>query len=81
MLQNPEAEAFFLPLSAHSDVTSELLTALRRLGEYEIRYAPRNFGAAYAVWCGCGEGNLLASAPERRERGASDWCGEGTIGR
>jgi hypothetical protein len=49
MLQNPEAEAFFLPLSAHSDVTSELLTALRRLGEYEIRYAPRNFGAAYAV--------------------------------
>jgi hypothetical protein len=57
MLQNPEAEAFFLPLSAHSDVASELVASLKRLGVYKIRYAPREYGAAFAttkntVFCG-----------------------------
>jgi hypothetical protein len=57
MLQNPEAEAFFLPLSAHSDVASELVASLERLGEYEVRHAPREYGAAFAttkdtVFCG-----------------------------
>jgi hypothetical protein len=57
MLQNPEAEAFFLALSAHSDVAGELVVSLRRLGEYEIRYASRECGAAFVttkntVFCG-----------------------------
>lgn len=56
-MQNPEAEAFFFPLSAHSDVASELVASLKRLGEYEIRYAPREYGAAFVttkntVFCG-----------------------------
>ena len=57
MLQNPEAEAFFLALSAHSDVAGELAASLERLGEYEIHHAPRDYGAASVtpkntVFCG-----------------------------
>ena len=49
MARNPEAEAFFAPLSAHSDVASELAEALRELGDWELRMAPREYGAAFAV--------------------------------
>ena len=44
-----EAEAYFQGLSAHDEVASELLTSMKRLGEYEIRHAPVEFGAIYAV--------------------------------
>jgi len=55
--RNPEAEAFFAPLSAHSDVAAELFHALSKLGDYETLSAPREYGAVYAltadtVFCG-----------------------------
>jgi hypothetical protein len=50
MLQNPEAEAFFHPLSAHSDVFTEWRDAHKRLGDYELRYgAPGSSAAVYAI--------------------------------
>lgn len=39
MLINPEAEEYFESRSAHSDISQELLAAVKRLGEYEERYA------------------------------------------
>ena len=49
MLRNPEAETFFLGLSAHSDLASAFQAALERLGEYNVRHAPRQYGARFAV--------------------------------
>jgi hypothetical protein len=49
MLRNPEAEAFFAPLSAHSDVASAFVDALRKLGDYGVHAAPREYGALFAV--------------------------------
>jgi hypothetical protein len=49
MARNPEAEAFFAALSAHSDVAAEFAAALAKLGQYEVRSAPREHGARYAV--------------------------------
>jgi len=49
MLQNPEAERYFEPLSAHSDVAGEFLEALKRLGEYERRGGSREYAAPYIV--------------------------------
>jgi hypothetical protein len=49
MLRNPEAAEFFRPLSAHSDVASELAGALTKLGDYELNSAPREYGAQFAV--------------------------------
>lgn len=50
MLTNTEAQHFFAPLSAHSDVATELAAAVKRLGEYEIVRANRlEYGALYAV--------------------------------
>ena len=49
MAINPEAEAFFAALSAHRDVASEFAASLAKLGEYEVRSAPGEYGAQYAV--------------------------------
>jgi hypothetical protein len=49
MSANSEAEAFFCALSAHSDLADELLTSLKPLGEYEVLYASREYGAIFAV--------------------------------
>lgn len=49
MLRNPEAENFFSPYSAHSDVGEEIISALARLGDYELRGNLKAFGAPYAV--------------------------------
>jgi hypothetical protein len=49
MLQNPEVEKYFEPLSAHSDVAEELFKALEPLGEYEIRGGPIECAAPYVV--------------------------------
>lgn len=50
MLRNPEVEAFFLPLSAHSDLEAEFVAALAKCGDYQLRHAPgRAYGAVYAV--------------------------------
>ena len=49
MLRNPEAETFFAPLSAHSDVASAFVDALRTLGDCDVRAAPREYGALFAV--------------------------------
>jgi hypothetical protein len=49
MVRNPEAEGFFAPLSAHSDVASELAGALSKLGDYQLSSAPREYGARFAV--------------------------------
>jgi hypothetical protein len=49
MARNPEAEAFFEALSAQGDVASEFVAALAKLGQYEVRSAPRDDGAQYAV--------------------------------
>ena len=49
MSANSEAEAFFGALSAHSDLADELLASLKALGEYEVRYASREYGALFAV--------------------------------
>jgi hypothetical protein len=48
-MRNPEAEQFFAPLSAHSDVTEKLHGALKRLGKYEIRGNLKEYGAMYVV--------------------------------
>jgi len=49
MLRNLVAEAFFLSQSAHGDLAEELLAALKRLGEYDVRYAAREYGAVFVV--------------------------------
>lgn len=49
MLRNPEAEAFFAPLSAHGDVASAFVAALRTLGDCEMREAPLAYGAQFAI--------------------------------
>jgi hypothetical protein len=49
MVRNPQAEAFFTPLSSHSDVASAFFDALRKLGDYDVRKAPREYGALFAV--------------------------------
>ena len=49
MVRNPEAEAFFAPLSAHSDVASAFFDALGKLGDYAVQTAPREYGALFAV--------------------------------
>jgi len=49
MTRNPEAEAFFAPLSAHGDVAAEMLRALAKLGDYDTQSAPREYGAVYGV--------------------------------
>jgi hypothetical protein len=49
MTRNREAEAFFAPLSSHSDVASAFRDALRRLGDYDVLEAPREYGALFAV--------------------------------
>ena len=49
MVRNPEAEGFFAPLSAHSDVASTFVDALRKLGAYDVHVAPREYGAVFAV--------------------------------
>jgi hypothetical protein len=46
---NAEVIAFFAPLSAHSDVATELEVALKRLGDYRIAFMDRQFGAIYAI--------------------------------
>ena len=48
---NAEAEAFFTPLSAHSDVASALSDALSKakLGDYATHTAAREYGALYGV--------------------------------
>ena len=51
MLKNPEAVEFFSGLSAHSDLSSELLASLSRLGEYE-RGGGDQFAAPYFVTAG-----------------------------
>jgi hypothetical protein len=43
------AEAFFLARSAHSDIAEELVASLKGLGEYEVKRAPREFGAVFGV--------------------------------
>jgi hypothetical protein len=57
MTPDADAIAFFAPLSAHSDVASELFAAIERLGDKEVRTAPRAFGAMTVltegiVFCG-----------------------------
>ena len=49
MARNPEAEAFFAPLSSHSDVASAFFDSLRALGDYDVQKAPREYGALFAV--------------------------------
>jgi len=49
LLRNPEAEAFFAPLSAHGDVASAFGAALRTLGQYVVHAAAREYGAQFAV--------------------------------
>jgi hypothetical protein len=49
MARNPEAEAFFAPLSSHSDVASAFSDALRRLGDHDVHAAPREYGALFAT--------------------------------
>ena len=49
MTRNHEAEAFFAPLSAHSDVASQFFDSLRKLGDYDVNSAPREYGALFAV--------------------------------
>jgi hypothetical protein len=49
MVRNPDAEAFFAPLSSHSDVASAFLEALQKLGDYDVHKAPREYGALFAV--------------------------------
>ena len=48
-MKNPDAERFFIGLSAHSDVASEFLASLRRLGRYECRAGDGEYAAPYAV--------------------------------
>ena len=49
MLQNPEIAAHFERLGAHSDVSSEVLSAVKKLGEYEVRYGSSDYPALYVV--------------------------------
>ena len=49
MLRNPEAENYFSGLSAHSDVSTEVLAVLKQLGEYELRGNLKEFRALYVV--------------------------------
>jgi len=49
MLQNQEVASRFDKLAAHSDVASELCSALRGLGEYEIRHGSSEYPALYVV--------------------------------
>ena len=49
MLLNPEIEKHFEKLSAHSDVASELYSAVKRLGEYELRGGGPQYAAIYCV--------------------------------
>lgn len=49
MARNSEAEAFFVRLSSHSDVASAFFDALRKLGDYDVQVAPREYGALFAV--------------------------------
>lgn len=48
-LENPQAEAYFEPRSAHSDVAETFLAALEGLGEYEQRAGARDYAAPYIV--------------------------------
>ena len=48
-LRNPEAEAYFAPLSAHDDAASEFTEALEKLGDCDVRAAGREYGALFAV--------------------------------
>lgn len=49
ILQNPEVASRFEKLGAHSDVASELCSALRGLGEYEILRGSSEYPALYVV--------------------------------
>lgn len=50
MASNLEVQKFFAPLSAHSDVASELIGSLKRLAEYElVRANQLEYGAFYAI--------------------------------
>jgi len=51
MLQNPEIATYFDKLAAHSDASSEVLSAVKELGEYEVRYGskPSEYPALYVV--------------------------------
>jgi hypothetical protein len=49
MLQNPEVATRFEKLAAHSDVSSEVRSALKGLGEYEILHGPTEYPALYVV--------------------------------
>lgn len=49
MLVNPEIAAHFEKLGAHSDVGTEVLAAVKRLGEYEVRGASASYTALYCV--------------------------------
>ena len=49
MVKNPEAEKYFEPLSAHSDVAEYFLASLKKLGEYECRSGGHSYAAPYAV--------------------------------
>ena len=62
-LGDPDAEAFFLARSAHSDISDELVTSLKGLGEYEVRRAPREFGAVYVVT----QGTIFCGAAGTRD--------------
>lgn len=44
-----EAATFFLARSAHSDIEDELISSLKGLGDYELKRAPAEFGAVFAV--------------------------------
>lgn len=49
MVKNPEAERYFEPLSAHSDITEKFFDALKRLGEYEQHQGSKKYAAPYIV--------------------------------
>lgn len=48
-VKNPEIAAHFEALSAHSDVASELLSALAKLGEFEVHSGSHSCAAVYCV--------------------------------
>ena len=49
MLRNPRVKNHFQALSAHSDVGTELLAALKPLGEYEVQGGGAKFAALYCT--------------------------------
>jgi hypothetical protein len=49
MVQNPDAEKFFEPLSAHSDLADEFFASLKKLGEFERRAGSGEHAAPYIV--------------------------------